>query len=496
MTGNIASLLPADSKNRRRLVSDYAVLANTFCKVLEILMGIKSKGPSVDPTVVTEDDIKGVEQIFSFEPEDLKPIFDKNSVGPFWLTKAGQQEKLTFAWLTTVLPASCGQRMRFMFSRSTLLRQMLQDAITAPILRLKQSMTKLDRFPLKQLIAMQLPTDDIDLKSVAVPRSSEWVLSVKDRDSPAVLEKSSQTREGSVRCLLVTPKRTGSAVVAPLVSDSKSLIFHIHGGAFMLGKPEMLLFILNKYSKAVRVPILSVDYAKAPEHKYPAGLQDTLDAYMAVTSGASWVQELLGYHPSNVIVTGESSGGNFAILLAILLRMIQETGCSVVMPVGLSPLFPCSVPGPIASPSISMFSYDIALPVSAMANVFAEYPPLDPPAHPGWHRREGRKEVLEQLKSRVKDPLFNALAGTHIDQLKDVKLSIIACEFDPILDNSVSIARRWSAAGGEVRFRIAKSMAHGFVRKSGEVEEEIKWITDGMTQHLFPKTGNPTDSKE
>ena len=60
----------------------------------------------------------------------------------------------------------------------------------------------------------------------------------------------------------------------------KAVIFHIHGGGFI----SMSSFIHQTYTRAwannLQVPIVSVDYGKAPEHPFPEGLKDCFEAYL------------------------------------------------------------------------------------------------------------------------------------------------------------------------------------------------------------------------
>lgn len=72
------------------------------------------------------------------------------------------------------------------------------------------------------------------------------------------------------------------------------------------------------------VPIISVDYRLSPEHKWPAALQDCLDAYLWLTSGSDEVIQYIGYKPENIIFTGDSAGGNLCLILSCLLNDIKK----------------------------------------------------------------------------------------------------------------------------------------------------------------------------
>ena len=102
---------------------------------------------------------------------------------------------------------------------------------------------------------------------------------------------------------------TSEWVVAPGADDNKVLL-HFHGGGYVIGHPDGYRNFNSRMSGAAGARVLAVDYRLAPEHPFPAALDDTLDAY-------KWVLAQ-GYQPDQVGFMGESAGGGlvFATLLA------------------------------------------------------------------------------------------------------------------------------------------------------------------------------------
>ncbi len=98
-------------------------------------------------------------------------------------------------------------------------------------------------------------------------------------------------------------------VVAPGADDNKVLL-HFHGGGYVIGHPNSYRNFNSRLSEATGSRVLAVDYRLAPEHPFPAALDDTLAAY-------KWVLAQ-GYEPSQIGFMGESAGGGlvFATLLA------------------------------------------------------------------------------------------------------------------------------------------------------------------------------------
>ncbi|WP_068070488.1 alpha/beta hydrolase [Novosphingobium lentum] len=110
-----------------------------------------------------------------------------------------------------------------------------------------------------------------------------------------------------VRAILLRPQ--GRTELLPA-------ILHIHGGAYIIGAPEMSVPELTATADQLGVTILSVDYRLAPEHPFPAGIED---CYTAL----GWLHDhaaTLGVDRSRIAVMGESAGGGLAASLALLAR--------------------------------------------------------------------------------------------------------------------------------------------------------------------------------
>jgi acetyl esterase len=111
---------------------------------------------------------------------------------------------------------------------------------------------------------------------------------------------------GGIRCLLYRPAQ----------HKSGGALLHIHGGGFVMGLPEMDAARNIELVRATGSTILSVDYRLAPEHPYPAALEDchTALAWLAAQLG-SW-----GIPTKRIGVIGESAGGGLAAELAAMAR--------------------------------------------------------------------------------------------------------------------------------------------------------------------------------
>jgi triacylglycerol lipase len=93
-------------------------------------------------------------------------------------------------------------------------------------------------------------------------------------------------------------------------------ILHIHGGGYVAGAAAMMATTLGQMTAALGCACVSVDYRLAPEHPYPAAVED---CYAALAWTVAHAEEL-GVDPARIGVMGESAGGGLAAALALLVR--------------------------------------------------------------------------------------------------------------------------------------------------------------------------------
>lgn len=91
--------------------------------------------------------------------------------------------------------------------------------------------------------------------------------------------------------------------------DTDPVIVHLHGGAFVLGSPTASAALAVGVTQRTGMPVVSVDYRLAPEHPFPAGLDDIVN-----------VCRELARSRSVVAVFGESAGANLSLAAVIALR--------------------------------------------------------------------------------------------------------------------------------------------------------------------------------
>lgn len=98
-------------------------------------------------------------------------------------------------------------------------------------------------------------------------------------------------------------------------SAEDRVLLYVHGGGWFMGSPRSHRSIVAELVRASTVRGLTLDYRLAPEHPYPAALDDCLSAYEGLLTS--------GIAPERIVLAGDSSGGNLA--LALLLR-VRDAG--------------------------------------------------------------------------------------------------------------------------------------------------------------------------
>jgi acetyl esterase/lipase len=116
----------------------------------------------------------------------------------------------------------------------------------------------------------------------------------------------------------------GVRVYRPDVVRSPAALFWIHGGGFVIGRAVQNDRLCGETARALGTTVVSVEYRKAPEHPFPAALDDC-------HAGWAWLQReaaSLVVDPSRVAVGGESAGGGLAA--ALVQRLHDEGGARPV----------------------------------------------------------------------------------------------------------------------------------------------------------------------
>ena len=104
-------------------------------------------------------------------------------------------------------------------------------------------------------------------------------------------------------------------------------ILLLHGGGYVMGGPQTHRTLSSRFAKATRAGVVVIDYRLAPEHPFPAALDDAEAAYRALLAE--------GRPPNRIVIAGDSAGGGLTLALALRLKMLglpQPAGLFVISP--------------------------------------------------------------------------------------------------------------------------------------------------------------------
>ena len=160
---------------------------------------------------------------------------------------------------------------------------------------------------LAQILA-QFPSFDINASTLAAVRTMDLPL-----DAPVAAEVSCVER--------LLPSSSGAPdvrvlVYAPSSARPAPAVVHIHGGGYVMGRPEMHDARNRQLAHDAGCVVMSVDYRLAPETPFPGGIEDCYTALLWMHRRAGEI----GVDSRRIAISGESAGGGLAASLALLAR--------------------------------------------------------------------------------------------------------------------------------------------------------------------------------
>src|SRR6266540_609794 len=225
----------------------------------------------------------------------------------------------------------------------------------------------------------------------------------------------------------VTAAALGGVPTAEITVDGiepRHVVLYFHGGVYVIGDAFQAAGLASQVGRRIGAKVISVDYRLAPEHPYPAAVDDALAAYEALLRG--------GTAPSDIAFAGESAGGGLAIATLVNAR-------------------------------------DHGLPLPAAAFVMSPYVDLTLAGATMESKREADPLFTpEAFQARVTDytsgqdaalglisPIFAELSGLP-------PLIIQAGTHEVLLDDAIRLARAAATADVEVTLDITPGVPHVF----------------------------------
>lgn len=211
------------------------------------------------------------------------------------------------------------------------------------------------------------------------------------------------------------------------------LTLFFHGGGFCVGDVASYDVFCRELANAANCAVLSVDYRLAPEHPFPAAVDDANFAFAWAVGHAAQ----LGIDPQRIALAGDSAGGNLA-LVAALTQRDQPAAAGGVQPCFLGLIYPCTE---IHSqrPSRLDYAQGYFLDLETMDWFFERYLPQG--GAEDWRASPMRASSLANLP-----PMW-----------------VLGAEYDPLVDDCRAFAERVRAEGGAVEYCEVAGVLHGFL---------------------------------
>lgn len=233
-------------------------------------------------------------------------------------------------------------------------------------------------------------------------------------------------------------------------ADDGRVMLYLHGGAFSMGSPLAARTMLSILLRPLGIAGCSVGYRLAPEHPYPAAVQDVVTAY-------AWL--LRHHHPSDVVVAGDSAGGALALAMLVAAR---DRG--LAMPAAAALTSPW-VDLTLSAPSLrERQGRDVAL-TPGLLRVAADAYLRDTPA-------------TEPLAS----PVFADLHGLP-------PLLVMVGTEEVLHDDAIALAKRARGAGVPVELLVAPGMPHcwtGYADRLRRARQDVAAMGAYLSGRLAP----------
>jgi acetyl esterase len=201
-----------------------------------------------------------------------------------------------------------------------------------------------------------------------------------------------------------------------------------HGGGYVIGDLDTHDNTCRDICRGAQAVVVSVDYRLAPEHPFPAGIDDAVAATQWVIAHAG---ELGGN--ATVAVAGDSAGGNFS---AVVAQQLRDAGIPLA---AQFLIYPAVDHADASHPSIEQNGKGYFLEAETMAWFYNHY------------------------AGGFGDTLDPRLAPLQAKSLTDLPPAVVVtAEFDPLRDAAIAYVAALNAAGGQAEHIPGPGMIHGF----------------------------------
>ncbi|MFY9783787.1 MAG: alpha/beta hydrolase [Acidimicrobiales bacterium] len=251
------------------------------------------------------------------------------------------------------------------------------------------------------------------------------------------------------RQLELEGRTLGARLYVPLDEETSALIIYFHGGCFVLGDLETHDWLCRRLAFDTDVRLLAIDYRLAPEHPFPAALDDATDVVRHVAAHP----EEFGARTASIIMMGDSAGANLVTVAATQLRD-EELGIAAQVLI-----YPTLGPE-LVTDSANRFGTGYLMDLESLRHDYALY--------------------LDGFVDHT-DPRVTPLLCTDLSRVAPAVVVVAEC--DPLRDEGVAYAGLLGHFGVPVELLEAEDMVHGFLELGGVVPEALE-ILDDLASHV------------
>lgn len=230
----------------------------------------------------------------------------------------------------------------------------------------------------------------------------------------------------------------------------KYVILHCHGGGYSTGSSLYARTLTSKLAEATAMDVLCFDYRLAPEHPYPAALEDAVKVWNYLM--------LQGYGAKDVVVTGDSAGGNLALALCLILKREKR-----MLPGGLVLMSPWTDLTSSGESFESKAAIDPVLDADYIDRMVAAYAP----------------------EQDLKDPLISPLFG-DFQGFPPTYIQTGECEI--LLSDSLRLKQAFQDAAVPVQMDIYPGMWHVFQMSPAKAARDAM---DKITGFIYDRYMSP-----
>jgi epsilon-lactone hydrolase len=230
--------------------------------------------------------------------------------------------------------------------------------------------------------------------------------------------------DADVKCEPVNAGGIKSEWVTAPGADAGRAILYLHGGGYVIGSINTHRSLAARISRAAKARALVIEYRLAPEHPFPAAVEDSVAAYRWMLS--------TGLKPSRIAVAGDSAGGGLTVSTLVAIRDAN---------------LPLPAAGVCLSPWVDLEGLGDSMKSKAAADPMVQ-----------------RDALVEMAKHYLagKDPRAPLAAPLYADLAGLPPLLIQVGTAETLLDDSTRIAERARKAGVKVTLEPWENMIHVF----------------------------------